>query len=227
LGYKGLPFEQVTKKFEENFVHSQSIKTNQLCNGTTPVKTSIIKYPLILLTVVIIYNFSDSFINQDRCLDSGGRWHSSLQICETEEYSKVTLVKVDKSEGKMALFSHGKLIRQYNVVFGANPQGHKYQEGDEKTPEGNYKLDYKKEDSSFYRSMHINYPNSSDRAYADKLDVSPGGFIMVHGQRNYLGWLSPVMQHFNWTDGCIALDNEEMDDFMELVNVGTDIQIEW
>lgn len=127
----------------------------------------------------------------------------------------------------MYLLENDKVIKQYHVAFGANPKGHKQQEGDEKTPEGTYILDYKKEDSSFYRSMHISYPNEQDKANAKKLGVSPGGFIMVHGQRNGFGWLAPIAQWFNWTDGCIALTNSEMDEFMELVNVGTEIQIEW
>ena len=139
----------------------------------------------------------------------------------------VDLVKVHKSENKMYLLSGDKIIREYHVVFGAKPKGHKQQEGDEKTPEGTYTLDYKKEDSSFYRAMHISYPNGEDKENAHKRGVSPGGFIMVHGQRNWLGRFAPIAQRFNWTNGCIALTNSEMDEFMALVNVGTPIQISW
>ena len=121
----------------------------------------------------------------------------------------------------------GTIIKQYHIALGANPNGHKQQEGDEKTPEGEYTLDYKKEDSTFYRAMHISYPNENDKVNAKKLGVSPGGFIMVHGQRNGLGWLALISQRFNWTNGCIALTNVEMDEFMELVDVGTEINIEW
>ena len=142
-------------------------------------------------------------------------------------WSEVDLVKVDKSERKMYLYAGETLIKEYNVAFGASPKGHKTQEGDEKTPEGMYVLDYKKEDSSFYRSMHISYPNEQDKAQAKSRGVSPGGFIMVHGQRNWLGWLSPITQRYNWTNGCIALTNAEMDEFMDLVDVGTNILIEW
>lgn len=149
-------------------------------------------------------------------------------ICFVSSVSaSVDLVKVDKSERKMYLISSGTVIKAYDIALGANPQGHKEQEGDEKTPEGEYTLDYKKEDSSFYRAMHISYPNQVDIANAQIKGVSPGGFIMVHGQRNWLGWLAPIMQLFNWTNGCIALTNSEMDEFMALVDVGTKIQIEW
>jgi murein L,D-transpeptidase YafK len=142
-------------------------------------------------------------------------------------HAGVDLVKVDKSKNRMYLFDDGHLIKEYHVALGANPNGHKQQEGDEKTPEGVYTLDYKKEDSSFYRAMHISYPNEIDKASARRLGVSPGGFIMIHGQRNWLGWLAPITQQFNWTNGCIALTNSEMDEFIELVNVGTKIEIEW
>jgi murein L,D-transpeptidase YafK len=142
-------------------------------------------------------------------------------------YAGIDLVKVDKSENKMYLIEGGNIIKEYHVAFGANPKGHKRQEGDEKTPEGEYTLDYIKENSSFYRAMHISYPNKKDKANAEKLGVSPGGFIMIHGQRNWLGWLAPISQLFNWTNGCIAITNSEMDEFLELVKVGTIIQIEW
>lgn len=151
----------------------------------------------------------------------------TLLLITSVSFAQVTLVKVKKSENKMYLLESDRVIKEYHVVFGTNPKGHKQQEGDEKTPEGIYTLDYKKEDSSFYRSMHISYPNEQDKANAKNLGVSPGGFIMVHGQRNGFGWLAPIAQWFNWTDGCIALTNSEMDEFMELVNVGTKIQIEW
>lgn len=148
-------------------------------------------------------------------------------LLATPAYAEVDLVKVDKSERKMYLLEGEDIVKEFHVAFGANPKGHKQQEGDEKTPEGGYILDYKKEDSSFYRAMHISYPDKADIENAKSREVSPGGFIMVHGQRNWLGWLSSITQSFNWTNGCIALTNSEMDEFMELVRVGTKIEIEW
>ena len=142
-------------------------------------------------------------------------------------YAGVDLVKVDKSERKMYLYEGDEVLKVYRVAFGANPKGHKQREGDKRTPEGEYALDYKKEDSSFYRAMHISYPNEQDKQNAKGLGFHPGGFIMVHGQRNWLGWLAPLTQQFNWTNGCIALTNSEMDEFMGLVKVGTRIHIEW
>jgi len=141
--------------------------------------------------------------------------------------AEIDLVKVKKSKNKMYLLEKGSIKKEYHVALGANPKGHKEQEGDEKTPEGKYVLDYVKEDSSFYRSMHISYPNTKDTENAKKKGVSAGGFIMVHGQRNNLGWLSLVSQNFNWTDGCIAITNSEMDEFLDLVKIGTPIEISW
>ena len=150
-----------------------------------------------------------------------------LMLFPTLAIAKVDLVKVDKSANKMYLMEGETVIKEYHIALGKNPQGHKQQEGDKRTPEGTYTLDYKKEDSAFYRSMHISYPNKKDIENAKKRGVSPGGFIMVHGQPNRLGWLSTMNQKVNWTDGCIALTNKEMDEFMKLVSVGTKIQIEW
>ena len=142
-------------------------------------------------------------------------------------FAEVDLVKVTKSQNKMYLLDSGKVVKEYNIALGGNPKSHKQQEGDQRTPEGIYTLDYIKEDSSFYRAMHISYPNKTDINNAKKLGVSPGGFIMVHGQKNKLGWLAPITQNFNWTNGCIAIKNDEMDDFLKLVKVGTKIQISW
>ncbi|WP_144206778.1 L,D-transpeptidase family protein [Shewanella donghaensis] len=150
-----------------------------------------------------------------------------LVLFSSPIFAKVDLVKVDKSDNKMYLLNNGKVIKEYQVAFGRNPKGHKEQEGDQKTPEGSYTLDYKKEDSSFYRAMHISYPNVQDNQNAKSKGFSAGGFIMVHGQRNWLGWFSSITQKYNWTNGCIALTNSEMDEFMDLVEIGTEIYIEW
>jgi len=139
----------------------------------------------------------------------------------------IDLVMVDKSERKMYLMSNNQIIKQYQIALGGQPKGHKQQEGDQKTPEGKYTLDYEKEGSAYYRSMHISYPNRSDKEKAKKEGVDPGGFIMVHGQKNMSGELSGFRKNFDWTNGCIAISNDEMDEFLALVSVGTTIQIQW
>lgn len=138
---------------------------------------------------------------------------------------KADKVIVNKSQGKLFLMKKGEVIKAYHVVFGANHKGHKQKEGDERTPEGKYILDYKKENSSFYKAIHISYPNKRDKENAKKLKVNPGGFIMIHGQKNNFGFLSFIMQRFNWTDGCIAVSNSQMDEIWEAIDIKTPIEI--
>jgi murein L,D-transpeptidase YafK len=138
---------------------------------------------------------------------------------------KADRVLVVKSQSKLYLMKNGKVLSEYSVTFGANPKGQKQREGDERTPEGTYILDYKKADSAFYKSIHISYPNKDDKKRAKKLGVNPGGLIMIHGQKSGFGWLSWITQQFNWTDGCIAVSNSAMDVIWESVDAGTPIEI--
>lgn len=137
----------------------------------------------------------------------------------------VDLVRVIKSERKLQLLSEGAVLYEFKVSLGSNPEGHKLQEGDEKTPEGLYRLDYKKADSSFYKAFHISYPNAQDLAAAKSRGLNPGNNIMIHGQKNGWGWLSSVSQDFDWTKGCIALRDSEIDIMWKLVREGTAVEI--
>ncbi|NOZ53159.1 MAG: L,D-transpeptidase family protein [Gammaproteobacteria bacterium] len=143
----------------------------------------------------------------------------------SDEVKKADFVVVIKSESKMLLKKGDNTLRTYKVAFGAKPQGHKQEEGDERTPEGRYILDYKKSDSAYYKAIHVSYPNEKDKEKARKLGVSPGGNIMIHGQRNGFGWLGVIVQWFDWTDGCIAVKNSEMDEIWQIVDPGTPIEI--
>lgn len=147
----------------------------------------------------------------------------SSQTCVTAE--EIDSVLVLKAESKMYLLSKGERVKEYEVAFGGSPIGHKQQEGDEKKPEGRYVLDYKKADSAFYRSIHISYPNKADKVRAKENGVEPGGYIMIHGQKNGLGWLSFLTQSYNWTNGCIAVTNSKMDEIWHLIKAGTPIEI--
>ena len=138
---------------------------------------------------------------------------------------RIDLVKVDKSGRTLYLLSHDKIVAKFPIALGGQPTGHKQQEGDQRTPEGRYTLDFKKHDSSFFRAIHISYPNGSDTLHANDLGVSPGGAIMIHGQKNGFGQLSAITQKFDWTDGCIALTNEDMQRVWTLVQVPTPIEI--
>lgn len=137
----------------------------------------------------------------------------------------VEQVRVLKSAHQLQLITAGKVSHTFKIALGGQPIGHKQQEGDDRTPEGHYILDYKKVDSAYYRAIHISYPNDNDRAAANARGVSPGGLIMIHGQKNGLGWLSPLSQRIDWTEGCIALSNSDMETLWDLVEAGTKIEI--
>lgn len=135
------------------------------------------------------------------------------------------LVLVKKGERKMYLLSDDKVVREYHIALGDNPRGHKQKEGDERTPEGTYTLDKKKADSAYYKAIRISYPAEQDRIAAQRAGVNPGGQIMIHGQKNGFGWLADKTQRNDWTDGCIAITNSEMDEVWSLVDIGTPIVI--
>jgi murein L,D-transpeptidase YafK len=120
---------------------------------------------------------------------------------------------------------HGKVLKKYKVALGGEPTGPKERQGDHKTPEGVYVLDRRNERSHFYRSLHVSYPNGEDRARAQKAGVDPGGDIVVHGLPNGVGWIGSAHRMRNWTDGCIAVTNEEMDEIWRSVPDGTPIEI--
>ncbi len=134
-------------------------------------------------------------------------------------------VVVYKSKRQMQLLRTGQILRTYRIALGDNPVGHKRQEGDEKTPEGAYVLDWRNPNSLYYKSIHISYPNAQDREQARRRGVSPGGDIMIHGMNNQTAWLGSIQHWRDWTDGCIAVSNAEMDEIWKMVKNGTPIQI--
>ena len=144
---------------------------------------------------------------------------------QARQAGAVDLVRVYKAERKLQLVSGGQVVREFKIALGGDPKGPKRQEGDGKTPEGAYTLDYKNAATGYHRAIHISYPNSADRAAARARGVQPGGAIMIHGQKNGYGWLSFASQHMDWTKGCIALSDADMDLVWSLVPAGTRIEI--
>jgi murein L,D-transpeptidase YafK len=137
----------------------------------------------------------------------------------------VDRVIVYKHERKLVLLSQGKEMHSYKVALGSEPVGPKTRRGDHRTPEGLYVLDSRNPDSHFYKAFHISYPNSKDTAAARRLGVSPGGDIMLHGLPKEYAWVGKAHVLHDWTNGCIAVTNEEMDEIWKLVRVGTPIEI--
>lgn len=142
-------------------------------------------------------------------------------------YAQVELVKVDKSKRRMYLIENGQVIRTYRIALGKHPKGHKRQSGDQRTPEGRYILDRINHHSHFYKAFHINYPNQNDRRTANLAGYSPGGGISIHGLKNGNHYPPEFIKSFDWTNGCIAISNQEMDEFIHLVPIGTPIDIQW
>jgi len=144
----------------------------------------------------------------------------------THAIEKADFVLVKKGERKLFLISEGRPFKEFRIALGPVPRGHKMAAGDQRTPEGEYILDRKNERSNFHKAIRISYPNEFDRERASKLGVSPGGSIMIHGQPNVKTWPEDVAQTFNWTDGCIAVTDSQMDEIWEAVDAGTPIKIQ-
>jgi len=125
----------------------------------------------------------------------------------------------------MNLLSGGKVVKSYKVALGAVPTGAKEQQGDHKTPEGIYSVQAKIPNSQFHRALLISYPNAADRERAKKMGVKPGGSVEIHGIGAKYGWLGAAHREYDWTDGCVAVTNEEIDEIYPLVSVGTPIEI--
>jgi murein L,D-transpeptidase YafK len=134
-------------------------------------------------------------------------------------------IVIVKSTRTMTLMSGDKILKTYKVALGTQPIGAKERVGDHKTPEGEYVVDAKKDKSQFHRALHVSYPNAADRARARKLGVSPGGDIEIHGLGDKYGWIGSAHRKIDWTDGCIAVTNEEIDEIFAMVPVGTRIEI--
>ena len=130
-----------------------------------------------------------------------------------------------KSARQMTLLSAGKILKTYKVALGSVPIGPKQVEGDHKTPEGNYVIDAKNAHSQFHLSLHISYPSAADQQRAHAIGARPGGAIMIHGLAAPFAYLGPLHRQTDWTDGCVAVTNAEIEEIWKLVPVGTKVEI--
>jgi murein L,D-transpeptidase YafK len=134
-------------------------------------------------------------------------------------------IVIVKSARTMTLLSGGKVLKTYKVALGSVPIGPKRVEGDHKTPEGDYIIDAKNQHSQFHLSLHISYPSAADQQRARSLGQPPGGAIMIHGLARPFAYLGPLHRQTDWTDGCIAVTNAEIEEIWKLVPVGTTVEI--
>lgn len=137
----------------------------------------------------------------------------------------VDRIVVEKSARRLSIFRAGKQIKTYRVALGREPIGAKQEEGDMKTPEGTYEIDRRNAQSSFHLALHISYPSDEDDKRAAARGVSAGSDIMIHGIRNGLGWIGAFHRWKNWTLGCVALTDEEIEELWRVTPDGTIIEI--
>jgi murein L,D-transpeptidase YafK len=134
-------------------------------------------------------------------------------------------IAVEKSARKLSIFREGKHLKTYRVALGRNPIGSKQQEGDMKTPEGIYQIDYRNPQSDYHLALHISYPSTDDVARALERGVPAGFDIMIHGLPNGGGWIGAFHRRKDWTAGCIALTDEEIEELFRVTPDGTAIEI--
>lgn len=134
-------------------------------------------------------------------------------------------VVVLKADHRLELYDDGKLLRSYPVSLGREPIGPKRREGDRRTPEGSYVIDFRKPDSSYHRALHISYPRPDQVAAARARGEPPGGLIMIHGLPNGAGFLGRLHLLSDWTIGCIAVTNAEIEEIWRVVPDGTPVEI--
>ena len=137
----------------------------------------------------------------------------------------VDRIVVVKHTRRMYVYRNGRVAKEYHVSLGRNPVGPKFEQGDNRTPEGVYYIDWRNPDSGYHRSLRISYPNDADLAHARERGVSPGGMIMIHGLPNGKGDMINTHRSTDWTNGCIAVTNQEMDELWAVVPTGTPIEI--
>jgi len=135
-------------------------------------------------------------------------------------------IAIHKGTRQLFIFSKEQLMKTYNVALGVNPVGKKEVEGDNKTPEGLYSINRKNPFSTYHKSLGISYPNAEDREHARELGQSPGGDIMIHGLMKHMNNPGKLHIKSNWTAGCVAVTDEEIDELFQQIKVGTPVFIE-
>ena len=167
------------------------------------------------------------------------RYHTLLPSAPSQKTTALSIdwqqvaideVRVYKAQRQVQVLQNGTVIKTYAMRLGFAPIGHKTTEGDGKTPEGSYTLDWRNPNSQFYKSLHISYPNASDTAQAQARGVSAGGDVMIHGSSNLPQGkpqqaLYDYLPREDWTHGCVAVSNQDMDELWANVKNGTKIGI--
>ena len=190
------------------------------------------KFGLAIGFALLVILLGLAFYKYEKFIPNLAPVHPALSAQEIEEINKtkpVTTIEVFKQQRQLKLKHHDQIIRSYPIRLGFNPIGHKQFEGDGKTPEGTYTIDWRNPQSAYYKSLHISYPNLNDLAYAKQRQKSAGGDVMIHGTVPTPATAFPAsstyMPRKDWTLGCIAVTNADMDEIWQLVKNGTQIII--
>jgi len=182
-----------------------------LCIGQRVTRIKSKTVPSLIVLIVVSTLFFSSFFPP---------FSASALVVKADK------IVVIKSKRVALLMNNGEIIKAYRVSLGKQPIGRKSRQGDQKTPEGTYIIDSRIADSKFYLALHISYPNDSDIKCAQRAGIDPGRDIMIHGLPNGLGKkVGKFHRLSDWTDGCIAVTNSEMDEIWELVPDGITIEI--
>lgn len=157
--------------------------------------------------------------------------HTRIKALEQKVFTLATQkgpidrILIEKKERRLTLLSKGEVLKSYRIALGGNPIGPKERQGDNKTPEGTYVIAARNKDSRYHLSLHISYPNEKDKKRARELGVSPGGNIMIHGIKNGLSWVGDGHTEVDWTQGCIAVTDEEIEEIAKVAPNGTLVEI--
>lgn len=169
----------------------------------------------IVTATVLLFLITSSF-----CIVDGLDAHAITPALPPADH-----VIVKKAARTLTLMHQDKVIKTYRISLGREPVGPKAKEGDSKTPEGNYLIDGRNARSKFHLALHISYPGPQDKIRAERGGHAPGGAIMIHGRPNWTGWIRALYEDRDWTDGCIAVSNAEIEEIWSAVPDGTPIAI--
>jgi L,D-peptidoglycan transpeptidase YkuD (ErfK/YbiS/YcfS/YnhG family) len=197
-------------------IHNVIIKDKVIAAQQTQIETSRQKAKSREAEVIAMQEKIETLQKQNGALES------KIFELRTEPADKVL---IEKKERRLTLLSKGEVIKTYRIALGGNPVGPKERQGDNKTPEGTYIIDSRNGNSGYHLSLHISYPNQNDKRRAKELGVSPGGNIMIHGIKNGFSWIGASHAKIDWTEGCVAVTNDEMEEIYKLVPNGTIVEI--
>ena len=166
----------------------------------------------------------DKYAAIDSCLEASRAWNYRSGICEPTTSGAVDMIVVDKSAHMMTVYRAGRLVREFRIALGRGGLGPKAQQGDGKVPEGRYRITAHNPNSAYHLSLRVGYPTPLQLAAARKTRINPGGDIMIHGLPNDLPEVGSRHTIYDWTEGCVAVTNREIEWLYRNVPNGTPIE---